>query len=312
MHTDNPSAAPSLPAHARLPINRCDLPAVILGSLTFQHHPVTLHLDGVAELHSALFRTLAEFATPGERSLRFRDYMTANFRLDNLVEAGLSADPACGSGFQPRSVAATGRSHHGRHKADYLRMLRGWLFDADGREAAVLKSWVESRFGLLPRSHHGPLGQFDGDNHQRYLAARAQGLYNTNALESQIDLLYTYCQYELAAQFSDRPHITLYRGINRLEEHEILDCPAGPACAEHADRPDGAGTHDRREVVLLLNNLNSFTANRERACEFGDVILETQVPLPKILFFPSLLPDLLRGEEEYLVIGGVYRMRRVN
>lgn len=82
--------------------------------------------------------------------------------------------------------------------------------------------------------------------------------------------------------------------MNRLEEHEIL------------------ARMDRRTVVLLLNNLNSFTANRERACEFGDVILEAQVPLAKILFFPGLLPDLLRGEEEHLVIGGVYRVRVVS
>ena len=37
---------------------------------------------------------------------------------------------------------------------EYLRVVRGWAFDPDGREAAVLKGWVESRFGLMPR-HHG-------------------------------------------------------------------------------------------------------------------------------------------------------------
>jgi len=72
MDTDTPAAAPSLPAYARLPVNRCDLPAVILGSLSFQRYPVALRLDGVAELHGALLRTFAELATPGERALRFR------------------------------------------------------------------------------------------------------------------------------------------------------------------------------------------------------------------------------------------------
>lgn len=263
---------PTLPACARLPINRCNLPPVILGSLSYQQHPVPLFLDGVAELHRALFLTLAHLETPDQRALRFREYMTANFRLDHLEEAGFDAS----------------RPTRGRPKADYLRMLRGWLFDADGREAAVLKSWVESRFGLLPRSHRGPLGDCTGDNYFAFLAARAQGLCNTNALESQLDLLYSYCQYELALRWPNRRHLRLFRGLNRLEEHEVLARP------------------DRYRAVLLLNNLNSFTSNRERACEFGDYILEAAVPLPKILFFPGLLPDLLRGEEEYLVIGGVY------
>jgi NAD+--dinitrogen-reductase ADP-D-ribosyltransferase len=277
--TDTGDTPPTLPGFARLPVNRCNLPAVILGSLTFQLHPVPLHLDGVAELHQALFQTLAGLATPVERAVRFREYMTANFRLDHLEEAG----------YEERAGA-----RRGRNRADYLRMLRGWLFDADGREAAVLKSWVESRFGLLPRSHQGPLGTFDGDNYQRFLAARSQGLYNANALEFQLDLLYTYCQYELATLPPERRHLTLYRGVNRLEEHEIL------------------ARTNWRSAVLLLNNLSSFTANRERACEFGDVILESQVPFPKVLFFPGLLPDLLRGEEEYLVIGGVYQVRVVS
>jgi NAD+--dinitrogen-reductase ADP-D-ribosyltransferase len=275
--SDKGTEPPALPGSARLPINRCNLPAVILGGLTFQQHPVPLRLDGVAELHRALFQTLAGLAMPAQRAQRFRDYMTANFRLDHLEEVGYDA-----------------AVRRGRDRADYLRMLRGWLFDADGREAAVLKSWVESRFGLLPRSHQGPLGDFGGPNYQAFLAARSQGLYNTNALESQLDLLYSYCQYELAARDPAGQHLTLYRGVNRLEGHEVLGRPT------------------RREAVLLFNNLNSFTANQERACELGDTILEAPVPLAKILFFPGLLPDRLRGEEEHLVIGGLYRVRLVS
>ena len=53
----------SLPREARLPINRCNLPAVMLGSLTFQRYPTALLLDGVAELHHDLFRRL-ESAAP--------------------------------------------------------------------------------------------------------------------------------------------------------------------------------------------------------------------------------------------------------
>ena len=34
--------APALPRFARLPINRCNLPAAILGGLTYQRHPTPL------------------------------------------------------------------------------------------------------------------------------------------------------------------------------------------------------------------------------------------------------------------------------
>ena len=57
--------------------------------------------------------------------------------------------------------------------------------------------------------------------------------------------------------------------------------------------------------VILLNNLNSFTCSRERACEFGDYILAVDVPLTKIFFYCGLLPGVLQGEDEFLVIGGV-------
>jgi NAD+--dinitrogen-reductase ADP-D-ribosyltransferase len=59
---------------------------------------------------------------------------------------------------------------------------------------------------------------------------------------------------------------------------------------------------------MLLNNLNSFTASRERADELGDYILEAVVPLPKIFFFNQLLPGMLRGEDEMVVIGGLYEV----
>lgn len=57
---------------------------------------------------------------------------------------------------------------------------------------------------------------------------------------------------------------------------------------------------------VLLNNLSSFASDRDRACEFGDYILEAQFPLPKVFFYNSLLPGMLKGEDEWVVIGGVY------
>ncbi len=261
---------PSLPPWARLPINRCNLPAVILGSLTFQRHPTALFIDGVAELHADLFRRLDAIAGHEERAQAFRDYMTVQFRLEHLEEAGLT------EGTEKRA------------KANWLRLLRGWSFDADGREGAVLKGWVESRFGLLPRFHAEPLRDFIGPAWRRYQEMRAAGLYGTNALEGQLDLLYAYCQYEFG-RAGDADPVPLYRGINRIAEHEVL-------------REEG-----RRQVVLF-NNLASFTRSRERAGEFGDYILEARVPPAKIFFHCGLLPGVLKGEDEYLVIGGAYEV----
>ncbi|MGL5933984.1 MAG: NAD(+)--dinitrogen-reductase ADP-D-ribosyltransferase, partial [Cetobacterium sp.] len=76
-------------------------------------------------------------------------------------------------------------------------------------------------------------------------------------------------------------------GVNRLADYETLSMGKG-------------GQH-----VILLNNLNSFTCSRERACEFGDYILAVDVPLTKIFFHCGLLPGVLQGEDEFLVIGGV-------
>ena len=264
------NSSPTLPSWARLSINRCNLPAVILGSLTFQRHPTPLAIDSVAELHTDLFELLDRADDTAERARLFRDYEAAHFCLDHLEEAGLG-------------------DHAGkRAKANWLRILRGWSFDADGREGAVLKGWVESRFGLLPRFHCEPLRDFVSAPYLRYLEMRSAGLYGTNALEAQLDLLYAYCQYEFA-RGGVSPWLTLYRGINRLDDHEVL-------------------AEDNGKQIVLFNNLVSFTSSRERAGEFGDYILEARVPTAKVFFHCGLLPDQLKGEGEHMVIGGVYEV----
>ena len=264
---------PTLPSQGRLPINHCNLPAVILGSLTFHRHPAPLLIDGVLELHSDLFRRMHPCAQAQERADQFKDYMTVYFGLNAPDRIGLEA-----------------RSRLPRPKADYLHMLRGWLFDSDGQEAAVLKGWVESRFGLLPRYHKGAIPDADAESYRVFMHERARGLYNTNALEAQLDLLYTYCQYELTRQYPDRTHIELFRGQNRVETQDLL-------------------WQKKNRLIVILNNLNSFTTSRERADEFGDRVLKTDVPLARIFFFNGLLPGLLQGEDEYLVLGGVHELQ---
>ena len=262
----------SLPRQARLPINRCNLPAVVLGSLTFQQYPTPLLLDGVAELHRDLFRRL-NTAAPEARPEVFRDYLTVHFRLERPEDMGLSGE-------------LRGQRKN-RAKANYVRMIRGWSFDSDSREGAVLKGWVESRFGLMSRYHGQALRDPAGEAYQRYQEMRSHGLYGTNALEAQLDLVYAYCQQELTLRHPGARHVTLYRGVNRMADHEVLEKHPG-------------GRH-----VILLNNISSFTYSRERACEFGDYILAVNIPLTKIFFHCGLLPGVLQGEDEFLVIGGV-------
>jgi NAD+--dinitrogen-reductase ADP-D-ribosyltransferase len=268
-----PAQAPRLPRDAQVPINRCNLPAAVLGSLTFQHHPSPLLIDGVAELYRSLFAVLDTIEAPQARAQRFMDYMAVHFRLEHLDEAGWRA-------HRPNA----------RPNANYLRMMRGWAFDSSDREGAVLKGWVESRFGLLPRHHVEPLRAQRSGAYWRYLEARAQGLYGTNALEAQLDLLYAYTQYEFGRSRPGERHVALFRGVNRLADHDVL------------------ATTSNARPVLLLNNLNSFSASRERAGEFGDHILAVQVPLVKVFFHSGLLPDVLRAESEYAVIGGLYEV----
>ncbi len=263
----------SLPRYARLPINHCNLPAAILGGLSFNRSPVPLQLDGVAQFHHGLFALMDKLELAPQRAEAFTLHMNASFYLTQPEQAGYVAN-----------------TRHRRQKADYLRMLRGWSFDADGREGAALKGWVESRFGLLPRHHAGPIRDFSGEAYRRYLELRAAALYGSNALEAQFDLLYTYSQYELARLYPGQSHLTLYRGVNRLDDYETL------------------AKLDKRRRVVLLNNLNSFSSCRERADEFGDYLLTAFVPLSKIFCYTSLLPGMLKGESEYAVIGGVYEV----
>lgn len=62
-----------------------------------------------------------------------------------------------------------------------------------------------------------------------------------------------------------------------------------------------------RESCVHLNNLVSFTSDREKAWEFGSTVWRSLIPFSKIAFFSGLLPDsLLTGEGEFLVIGGCY------
>ncbi|MGI1670234.1 MAG: NAD(+)--dinitrogen-reductase ADP-D-ribosyltransferase [Neptuniibacter sp.] len=274
MPIDLLSAETELPGSVHLPINRCNYPATILGSHAFQEHPEPIHIDYVQAFHRYLFERLDAIESAVERALLFDEYMQVSFLLGHPDQIGLDENS--------QKVK--------RHKFDYKRLIRGWMFDSNGREGAVLKGWVETRFGLCARSHNGPLRNSGSGNYQQYLSDRSQGLYNTNGIESQLDLLYTYCQYELKRQDMEK-YLTLYRGTNELKQYEHL----------FAD--------NNKQRIVLLNNLNSFSDKKEYCDNFGDHVFRCKVPFCKLFFFPGLLPGLLKCENEHLVIGGLYSIK---
>ena len=114
--------------------------------------------------------------------------------------------------------------------------------------------------------------------------------FHNNSIHTQLDLLYEFCQWSMSRTFSrGRKHLTLYRGVNDFAEHQLVE------------------KIDKRTFVIRINNLVSFTDDREVADQFGDYILEAHVPTTKILFFNRLIPQApLKGESEYMVIGGDY------
>ncbi len=150
---------PILP-QGRCPWDSGHLPSVILGSLTYRRHPVPLDIYDIRAFHTDLFAALALLEQHRGRAPRFMEYMAVHFCLDHLEGAGLEPD----------------RRRRQPANANYLRMARGWSFDSDGREGAVLKSWSETRSGLLPRQHTGPLGDRDSKARHTYMRQAAVGI----------------------------------------------------------------------------------------------------------------------------------------
>jgi len=256
-------------------LNRCNLPPWVIGSPQLDEHPRPLEIQGVRESNAGLFRMLDAIDDGDERARRFDDWVSVRFQLHH---------------WQEQATDAARRSL----RNGYVRFLRGWGHDASSVEGAVLKGWVESRMGLPPTYHRAPLAGPDEGPWLRYLADRTRGHAFTSAIDAQLDLVYAFTQYELARRSPGAERLTLWRGQNDLAAHEIVE-RLGP-----------------REWVLTMNNLCSFTDDRERAWEFGDVVLEARVAVARIFFAGHLLPrSILRGEREHLVVGGRLRVRRV-
>lgn len=250
--------------------NLCSLPPWSIASRTYNLDPQPIEIQGVRCAGKPLFSKLETIENSIQRGQVFHDFMDVRFQLHQWQRQ-------------------ESRSSRKALKNSYLRFLRGWLFDSNSIEGAVLKGWVESRMGLPPLFHHEPIEDIHSGAYFLYTVERMKGAARTSAILRQLDLLYEFVQYELKRRRPEQTHLTLFRGIHDFEEHQVLV------------------KQDKYRYLLRLNNLNSFTDDFERAWEFGSRVLKTQVPLTKIFFCSGLLPkSLLKGEGEYLVIGGEF------
>jgi len=270
MHTDMSNDPDHSIASSGHSTNLVGVPTGLLASVAFNEFPIPLHISGTREAHSSLFQRLNGSPDAAMAARVFQDYMTVVFGLEHAPERG----------------------ERRRYRTSYLRLLKDWGFDANSPAGAVLKGWVESRFGLFPSFHKEPLRRFNSHEWLVYIEEKMSSRFHNNSIYMQLDVLYEFCQWSLARFHAPaKKHLTLFRGTNDLSEHRLLQNLAG------------------REAIIRLNNLVSFTSQPEIADEFGDTIIEAAVPLPKILFYNDLLlSHPLRGEAEFLVIGGDYRV----
>jgi NAD+--dinitrogen-reductase ADP-D-ribosyltransferase len=251
-------------------LNRCNLSPWIIGSEEFQASPLPVEIDGARATDAGLFGCLESIAEVDARSQFFHDYLCAKFSLNEKFEL------------------------HGKFKSpySYVHLLRAWGADSNGPAGAVLKSWAESRFGLLATFHKGRLAD-DRAAREAFMLDRTRGAAKSIGVLMQLDLLYTFCQDELRRRFPDERWKTLYRGTHDSEEYTVQ-----------------TETGANRAALVQLNNLSSFTSDPEVAWEFGSSAWEVKVPFAKIVFFSGLLPkSCLAGESEHLVLGGYYKVR---
>ncbi len=263
MNTENRSIATEAQSS-----NLTGIPTGLLASLSFNDFPIPLSIRGVREAHADLFDELSQCGNLNKARSIFSRYM------DRLFE--LSAQ----------------RKGARRFHASYLHLLKDWGVDCNGEAGAVLKGWVESRFGLFPTFHKTPIRRFNSPEWITYVEEKMCTRFNNNTIFTQLDVLYEFSQWVLPRFVATgRKHLTLYRGTNDLRDQQLLH------------------QIDARSAIVRLNNLLSFTSHRGIACEFGDTIIKVEVPIVKLLFFNELRsPCLLQGESEYLVIGGDFRV----
>ncbi|MCW2273706.1 NAD(+)--dinitrogen-reductase ADP-D-ribosyltransferase [Rhodoblastus acidophilus] len=249
--------------------NLVGLPSARLASADYAVAPSELRITGVREMNAPLFEMLGLSSDIAEASEALDKYMTAIFGL----ESQQWRDEAKKSGPCFRW--------------SFVRLLLGWEHDSSSREAAVLKGWVHSRFGLPPAHHREKIAEVSDPFWQSYVADNMASGYHANSIYAQLDLLYEYVQWTMRnLAHPGQTHLRLYRGVDRSSEQIV---------------------RRERTKLLRVNSLSSFTTDRATADCFGSLVVSLQAPLTKILFANALLAFFpFRAEREVLLIGGDY------
>ena len=252
-------------------LNHCLLSPWYLASLDYNTNPHRIELQGVRRENRKLFQRLNSIVDSDQRGCVFNEFMSVKFALHEWERYQASARKSL--------------------RNNYLKFIRNWGIESNSPSGAVLKSWVESRIGIPPTFHYTRLKRDGVEAWFRYRQDVIKGSAETSAINLQLDLLFEFCQYELERRFPGEVWLTLYRGTHDPNEYELL--------SPESD----TGNHVR------LNNLSSFTSDCERAWEFGSTVWKVRVPIYKVFFFSGLFSDnLLKGEDEYIVIGGEYHV----
>lgn len=261
--------------------NLVGVPALQLASTDFNAQPVALSVRGTRDSHAALFDHLEQAPTLLAARDLFVAYMDDAFGLHKPGTPQAARAPT--RTFDPR-----------RWRSSWRKLLQGWGMDANGAAGAVLKGWVESRFGLVPTFHKAPLNRYPSDAWVAYIEEKNASRYHNNHIHQQFDVLYEFCQLSLRRFGSPSTgrtpqHARLWRGSNRCEEQVV------------------AGRLTNRRCTMALNNVVSMSLSAQDASCFGDWVLQVEVPLSKLLVYPGLLPgQVLQGEQEVLALGGHY------
>lgn len=287
--------------------NLVGVPAPVLTSLEFNAHPISLAIAGVRPAHKGLFSLLDGTHSLAEAGEVFDHYLTIVFGLQKPSS---------------QTLAVLCEQEGRRWRSSWRKLLQGWGMDANGPAGAVLKGWVESRFGMTPLFHKDTLGRFPSPTWVTYLEEKSASRYHNNSIHQQLDLVYEYTQWALrrfalpepTSPYAPEPkrvtcchaserrsagrqvpvaddphHLRLWRGSTRAEEQVV------------------SGKLRERRCVIRLNSIASFSRSREAASCFGDWVFETRVPLTKIVVAPGMLPgQVLQGEQEVLALGGDY------
>lgn len=253
--------------------NLIGIPTQIFASIEFNENPRPTHINGVREMYRPFFEVLNRLEEKDFAPLFF-EHMRALYNLEDQELQGKSK----------------------KYRAGFMRLIKGWFFDSNRPEGAVMKGWVESRFGLRALYHNGILTGLNTPEYMSYLAEKMHPRFHYNSIYSQLDLVYEYVQEYLKRFGPADGMLTLYRGYNSA-----------------ADESERVKTIGPRSWVLRNNCLTSYSADIERASEFGDRIVRIRVPFQKVFCYEKALGGKFPGyEKEHILLGGDYLSEEVD